>query len=74
MSLLIYPKKENNKSYLIKSLGITVLFFTFAFIFPEVLKETTQYVKEKGIIEYLEGEVEVIQSDSTYMFLWIDCN
>lgn len=74
MSLLICPKKKNNTSYILKSIGVTLLFFTTAFIFPKILQETTRYIKEKGIIEYLEGEVEIIQSDSTYMFLWIDCD
>lgn len=40
-----------------------------------MINDSIRTLKEKAIIEYINQEVEVINhGDSTYTFLWIDCN
>jgi hypothetical protein len=40
-----------------------------------IIKDSIRTIKENAIIEYINQEVEVIDhGDSTYTFLWIDCD
>lgn len=40
-----------------------------------IVKDSIRTIKENAIIEYINHEVEVINhEDSTYTFLWIDCD
>jgi hypothetical protein len=73
--VLIVISKNNEFKDDIKSVGHGLLLAGFALILPTIVRNYIVSFKEQAIVEYLEGEVEVIQhSDSTYTFLWIDCD
>ena len=73
--VLIVISKNNEFKDDIKSIGYGLLLAGFALILPTIVRNHIISFKEQAIVEYLEGEVEVIQhSDSTYTFLWIDCD
>lgn len=73
--VLIVISKNNEFKDDIKSVGYGLLLAGFALILPTIVRNYIVSFKEQAIVEYLEGEVEVIQhSDSTYTFLWIDCD
>ena len=73
--VLIVISKNNEFKDDIKSIGYGLLLAGFALILPTIVRNYIVSFKEQAIVEYLEGEVEVIQhSDSTYTFLWIDCD
>lgn len=73
--VLIVISKNNEFKDDIKSVGYGLLLAGFALILPTIIRNYIVSFKEQAIVEYLEGEVEVIQhSDSTYTFLWIDCD
>ena len=74
ISLLLIQKNLKDKPIAphLKALGFGLLFASI-FTIPLVIQDTILKIKEEGIIEYLTGEVEVIQhSDSTYTFWWSD--
>lgn len=73
--VLIVISKNNEFKDDVKSVGYGLLLAGFALILPTIIRNYIVSFKEQAIVEYLEGEVEVIQhSDSTYTFLWIDCD
>lgn len=73
--ILIVISKNKEFEDDIKVIGYVLLLSGIILILPTIVKNYIVSFKEQTIIEYLEGEVEVIQhSDSTYTFLWIDCN
>lgn len=73
--VLIVISKNNEFKDDIKSVGYGLLLAGFALILPTIIRNYIISFKEQAIVEYLEGEVEIIQhSDSTYTFLWIDCD
>lgn len=74
ISLLLIQKNLKDKPIAqhLKALGFGLLFASI-FVIPLVIQDTILKIKEEGIVEYLTGEVEVIQhSDSTYTFWWSD--
>lgn len=72
---LIVVSENKKNSYRLKITGIVIWIVGFVITLPFIYYNTIQDIKKQGIIEYLNGEIEVIQhSDSTYTFLWIDTN
>ena len=73
--VLIVISKNKEFEDDIKAIGYGLLLSGIVLVLPAIVKNYIVSFKEQTIIEYLEGEVEVIQhSDSTYTFLWIDCD
>lgn len=58
-----------------RAVGAFMLIVAVAICLPIIIQNTIRSIKEQGIIEYMNQEVEVINhDDSTYTFLWIDCD
>jgi hypothetical protein len=67
---------SKNKTYedYIKATGYGVIIWAILLL-SMIIKDSIHTLKEKAIIEYINHEVEVIDhGDSTYTFLWIDCD
>lgn len=60
-------KKENN--YL-KTIGVFLITIAVAICLPLMVQNSVQYIKEKGIEDYLNGKVQVIQLEEQNYYLW----
>ena len=60
-------KKENN--YL-KTIGVFLITIAVAICLPLMVQNSVRYVKEKGIEDYLNGKVQVIQLEEQNYYLW----
>lgn len=60
-------KKENN--YL-KTIGVFLITIAVAICLPIMVQDSVQYIKEKGIEDYLKGRVEIIESEDQIYYLW----
>lgn len=68
---------SKNKAYEndAKAFGYGFILSAVIIILPAIIKNSICTIKEDAIIEYINQEVEVIDhGDSTYTFLWIDCD
>lgn len=73
--VLIVTSKNKNFEHDIKATGFGLIVATIILFVPMFVQNIITNIKEKAIIQYIEGDVEVItHSDSTYTFLWIDCD
>ena len=72
---LIVTAENSKNPYRRKMIGLIIWIVGFTTITPFLYRNSVRQMKEKGIMEYLNGEVEVMQhADTTYTFLWIDTN
>ena len=60
-------KKENNY---IKTIGIFLITIAIAICLPLMVQNSVRYIKEKGIEDYLNGKVDVIQTENQIYYLW----
>ena len=60
-------KKENN--YL-KTIGVFLITIAVAICLPIMVQNSVRYIKEKGIEDYLNGKVDVIQTEDQIYYLW----
>jgi hypothetical protein len=60
-------KKENN--YL-KTIGVFLITIAVAICLPLMVQNSVRYIKEKGIEDYLNGKVQVIQLEEQNYYLW----
>lgn len=60
-------KKENNY---IKTIGVFLITIAVAICLPIMIQDSVQYIKEKGIEDYLNGRVEIIESEDQIYYLW----
>lgn len=60
-------KKENNY---IKTIGIFLITIAVAICLPIMVQNSVRYIKEKGIEDYLNGKVDVIQTEDQIYYLW----
>lgn len=60
-------KKENNY---IKTIGVFLITIAVAICLPIMVQDSVQYIKEKGIEDYLKGRVEIIESEDQIYYLW----
>ena len=60
-------QKENN--YL-KTLGLFLVTIAIAICLPIMINDSVHYIKEKGIEDYLNGKVDVIQTEEQNYYLW----
>lgn len=73
--VLIVVSKNKTYEYDAKAIGYGFILSSVILILPIIIKDSIRTLKENAIIEYINHEVEVINhGDSTYTFLWIDCN
>ena len=64
-------KKENNY---IKTIGIFLITIAVAICLPIMIQNSVRYIKEKGIEDYLNGKVDVIQTEDQIYYLWQNTN
>lgn len=64
-------KKENNY---FKTIGVFLITIAVAICLPIMVQNSVRYIKEKGIEDYLNGEVEVIQTEEQNFYLWQNTN
>lgn len=60
-------KKENNY---IKTIGIFLITIAVAICLPIMIQNSVRYIKEKGIEDYLNNKVDVIQTEDQIYYLW----
>lgn len=60
-------KKENN--YL-KTIGVFLITIAVAICLPIIIQNSIRCVKEKGIEDYLNDKVDVIQTEDQIYYLW----
>ena len=60
-------KKENNY---IKTIGILLITIAVAICLPIMVQNSVRYIKEKGIEDYLNNKVDVIQTEDQIYYLW----
>ena len=60
-------KKETN--YL-KTIGVFLITIAVAICLPLMVQNSVRYIKEKGIEDYLNGKVDVIQTEDQIYYLW----
>ena len=60
-------KKENN--YL-KTIGVFLITIAVAIYLPLMVQNSIRYIKEKGIEDYLNGKVQIIQLEEQNYYLW----
>jgi 3-polyprenyl-4-hydroxybenzoate decarboxylase len=74
-TVLIVISKNKTYEHDAKAIGYGFILSSVILILPIIIKDSIRTLKENAIIEYINNEVEVINhGDSTYTFLWIDCN
>lgn len=73
--VLVVVSKNKPYEHDAKAIGYGLILASVILILPMMINNSIRTLKEKAIIEYINQEVEVINhGDSTYTFLWIDCN
>jgi len=73
--VLIVVSKNKTYEHDAKAFGYGFILSSVILILPIIIKDSIRTIKENAIIEYINQEVEVIDhGDSTYTFLWIDCD
>lgn len=73
--VLVVVSKNKPYEHDAKAIGYGLILASVILILPMIINDSIRTLKEKAIIEYINQEVEVIDhGDSTYTFLWIDCN
>ena len=73
--VLIVVSKNKAYEHDAKAFGYGFILSSVVLILPMIIKDSIRTIKENAIIEYINQEVEVIDhGDSTYTFLWIDCD
>ncbi len=60
-------KKENNY---IKTIGVFLITIAVAICLPIMIQNSVRYIKEKGIEDYLNNKVDVIQTEDQIYYLW----
>ena len=74
-TVLVVVSKNKPYEHDAKAIGYGLILASVVLILPMIINNSIRTLKEKAIIEYINQEVEVINhGDSTYTFLWIDCN
>ena len=69
MAFLVMEVPENKKA-LHKTIGATLITCAIIFVLPSICKSSVQYIKEKGIEDYLNGKVQIIQTEEQNFYLW----
>lgn len=73
--VLVVVSKNKPYEHDAKAIGYGLILASVILLLPMMINDSIRTLKEKAIIEYINQEVEVINhGDSTYTFLWIDCN
>ena len=66
--MLLDGKKPVN-NYL-KAMGTFFILIAVAICLPIMINNSIRYIKEKGIEDYLNGKVDVIQTEDQIYYLW----
>ena len=68
MAIFLDGKKKKN-NYL-KTIGVFLITIAVAICLPLMVQNSVRYIKEKGIEDYLNGKVDVIQTEDQIYYLW----
>ena len=66
---MILDGKKPANNYL-KAMGTFFIFIAVAICLPIMINNSIRYIKEKGIEDYLNGKVDVIQTEDQIYYLW----
>ena len=72
--LFLVTEVQENKKALHRAIGTTCIACAVIFVLPFICESAIQYIKEKGIEDYLNGKVEVIQTEEQNFYLWQSTN
>lgn len=61
---------DTKHSNWVRAIGVFVLSIAVAICLPIIIQNSIRYVKEKGIEDYLNGKVDVIQTEEQIFYLW----
>ena len=61
---------KNRQNNYLKIIGCFLITIAVAICLPIMVKNSVQYIKEKGIEDYLNGKVQVIQLEEQNYYLW----
>ena len=67
--VILLDGKEKNNNYC-KAIGTFLILVAVAICLPIMARDSVRYIKEKGIEDYLNGKVEVIQTEEFNYYLW----
>ena len=68
MAMLLNGKKKED-NYL-KTIGVFLITIAVAICLPLMVQNSVRHIKEKGIEDYLNGKVQVIQLEEQNYYLW----
>ena len=66
---MILDGKNPSNNYL-KAMGTFFILIAVAICLPIMINNSIRYIKEKGIEDYLNGKVDVIQTEDQIYYLW----
>ena len=61
---------ENKENNYLKTIGVFLITIAVAICLPLMVQNSVRYIKEKGIEDYLNGKVDVIQTEDQIYYLW----
>lgn len=74
LGIVIFLEGKIRKNNYIKTTGCFLIIIAIVVCLPKLIENSVQYVKEKGIEDYLNGKVQVIQSEKQNYYLWQHTN
>ena len=66
---MLLEGKEKDNNYC-KAMGSFFIIIAVSICLPIMVNDSVRYIKEKGIEDYLNGKVEVIQTEEFNYYLW----
>ena len=70
MGIVIFLEGKTRQNNYLKTIGCFLITIAIAICLPIMVKNSVQYIKEKGIEDYLNGKVQVIQLEEQNYYLW----
>lgn len=61
---------DSEHSNWVRAIGVFILTIAVAICLPILVQNSIRYIKEKGIEDYLNGKVDVIQTEDQIYYLW----
>lgn len=68
MAIFLDGKKKENNYF--KTIGVFLITIAVTICLPLMVQNSVRYIKEKGIEDYLNGKVDVIQTEDQIYYLW----
>ena len=68
--IAIFLDGENKKNNYLKTMGVFLITIAITICLPIMIQNSVRYIKERGIEDYLNGKVQVIQLEEQNYYLW----